>query len=127
VVPTLSRPRERAEPAPKSPTLPPAIGRSAFEGQKQDRLSIAERVATYGLKVFCTDCGAMHRHRTAGGDRLRNIPSACCGARMRKAKWSGWDQWRRTPRPLRREEPAPPPDPYVVRKAGKYFMRGLDS
>ncbi len=102
-------------------------GRSAmFEGQNQSRKAIAERVATYGLRVFCTDCGLMHRHRTNGGDRLRNIPSGCCGARMRLAKWAGWDAWRRGPRDLRRQEPDPM-EGYVVRRQGKYYMRGLDS
>lgn len=127
VVPTLSRPGERAEPAPKQRRLRSRIPSGAFEGQGQDRRAIAERVATYGLKVFCTDCGLMHRHRTAGGERLRSIPSVCCGARMRPKIWKGWDQWRRGPRDLRREEPAAVPDRHVVRVAGKYYMRGLDS
>lgn len=102
-------------------------GRGVFEGQSQNRSAIADRVATYGLKVFCTDCGLMHRHRTIGGDRLRHKASACCGARMHPARWKGWDQWRRGPRGLRREEPAALPDRHVVRVEGKYYMRGLDS
>ena len=102
-------------------------GRGIFEGQNQNRRAIAERVATYGLKVFCTDCGLQHRHRTVGGERLRNIPSACCGARMHPARWGGWSEWRRGPRALRREEPAALPDRHVVRVAGNYYMRGLDS
>ncbi len=125
-VPALSRPGERAKPAPRQPRRRSRGASGAFEGQRQDRKSIAERVATYGLRVFCTDCGLMHRHRTNGGDRLRNVPSSCCGARMRKAKWQGWDAWRRGPRELRRQEPAPM-DGYVVRRQGKYYMRGLDS
>jgi hypothetical protein len=98
-----------------------------FEGQSNDRRAIAERVATYGLRVFCTDCGLMHRHRSAGGDRLRSKASPCCGARMRPKVWNGWAQWRRASRVQRREEPAPLPDPYVARVGGKYFMRGFDS
>lgn len=126
-MPALSRPGERAKPAPKHPRPRSTKPSGAFEGQHQDRRAIAERVATYGLKVFCTDCGLMHRHRTVGGDRLRNVPSACCGARMRPCRWKGWDAWRRGPRAARREEPAPLADRYVVRKGGKYYMRGLDS
>jgi len=127
VVPTLSRPGERAEPAAKQHRLR-SDGRSdPFEGQRQDRRAIADRVATYGLKVFCTDCGLMSRHRTVGGERLRHIPSICCGARMHPARWGGWGEWRRGPRALRREEPAAPADPHVVRKSGHYYMRGLDS
>lgn len=127
MVPTLSRPGERAEPATKQHRLRSSQRSDLFEGQKQDRRAIADRVATYGLKVFCTECGLMHRHRTGGGERLRNIPSACCGARMRPSRWSGWAEWRRGPRTLRREEPQPLGDPHVVRKAGHYYMRGLDS
>ena len=127
VVPTLSRPGERAEPAPKRTWLKQDQRTGPFEGQSQDRRAIAERVATYGLKVFCTDCGLMHRHRTVGGERLRTIPSACCGARMRPSRWQGWAEWRRAPRELRREEPARPSDPRVVRVAGEYYMRGFDS
>ena len=128
VVPTLSRPGERAEPAPKQSRLRSRVPGGAVEGQGQDRRAIAERVATYGLKVFCTDYGLMHRHRTVGGERLRSIPSACCGARMRPSRWKGWDAWRSGPRELRREEPAHAPgDRYVVRVGGKYYMRGLDS
>ncbi len=127
VVPTFSRTGERAEPAPKHPQLYAKRVWIPSEGQRQDRAAIADRVATYGLRVFCTDCGLMHRHRTIGGDRLRNVPSACCGARMRKAKWEGWPGWRSGPRELRRQEPEPLPDRYVVRRGGKYYMRGLDS
>ncbi len=127
VVPTLSRPGERAEPAPKYRAFRSDDPSGAFEGQRQDRRAIADRVATYGLRVFCTDCGRMHRHRGIGGERLRNIPSVCCGARMRPSRWRGWAEWRRTPRPSRREEPAPLPDPYVRRCGGEYFMRGFDS
>jgi len=127
VVPTFSRTRERAEPATKRPWIHAEQRPDPFEGQSQDRRSIADRVATYGLKVFCTDCGLMHRHRALGGERLRNIPSVCCGARMRPSRWQGWAEWRRGPRELRREEPAALPDRHVVRVAGKYYMRGLDS
>lgn len=126
VVPTLSRPGERAEPAPKQRRLRSRVPFDAFEGQAQDRQAIAERVATYGLKVFCTDCGRMHRHRQ-GGDRLRHIPSACCGARMRPSRWNGWDEWRSSGRGMGREEPEAPPDPNVVRKGGEYYMRRFDS
>jgi len=125
-VPALSRPGERAEPAPRQPRRRSRATSGAFEGQRQDRKAIAERVATYGLRVFCTDCGLMHRHRTNGGDRLRNIPSGCCGARMRLAKWVGWDAWRHAARDSRREEPEPMIG-YVVRQHGKYYMRGFDS
>ena len=127
VVPTLSRPGERAEPAPKQRRSRALEASPAFEGQRQDRRAIMERVATYGLKVFCTDCGLMHRHRTVGGERLRSIPSACCGARMRPSRWKGWSEWRQSSRHLRREEPARPADPRVVRVAGQYYMRGFDS
>jgi len=125
-VPALSRPGERAEPATKQSTLRSHASSDPFEGQRQDRRAIAERVATYGLKVFCTDCGLMSRHRQ-GGERLRHIASVCCGARMHPARWGGWGEWRRGPRALRREEPAAPADPHVVRKGGNYFMSGLDS
>jgi len=131
VVPTFSRTRERAEPAPKGRTFvgdhlyPTSPG--PHEGQRQDRLAIADRVATYGLKVFCTDCGMMHRHRKAGGERLRNVPSPCCAARMRPTRWGGWDEWRRGTRATRREEAAPFSDGYVLRRSGRYYMRGLDS
>ena len=127
VVPTLSRPGERAKPAPKQHRLRSGGASGAFEGQGQDRRAIAERVATYGLKVFCTDCGLMHRHRTVGGDRLRNIPSACCGARMRPSRWQGWDEWRSSGPGLGREEPARPSDPHVARVGGDYYMRRLNS
>lgn len=133
VVPTLSRPGERAEPAPKQRRSRSRGSSAAFEGQGQDRRAIAERVATYGLKVFCTDCGLMHRHRTVGGERLRSIPSVCCGARMRPSRWegsassAGWDKWRALPPGLGREEPAAPTDGRIVRKGGKYYMRKLDS
>lgn len=126
-VPAISRSWERAEPATKQHRIAPLARSGAFEGQSQDRAAIAERVATYGLKVFCTDCGLMHRHRTVPGDRLRSIPSVCCGARMRPSRWQGWEQWRNGPRALRREEPAALPDRRVVRRGGKYYMGGLDS
>ena len=115
MVPTSSRPRERAEPATKEHRLRSPTTFIAFEGQRNDRRAIAERVATYGLKVFCTDCGLMQRHKTAGGERLRSIPSACCGARMRPRVWKGWAEWRSGPRELRRQEPAPVQDDHVVR------------
>ena len=99
-----------------------------FEGQRQDPAAIAERVATYGLKVFCTECGKRHRHFARRGLRLRNTGSTCCGARMRPARWSGWESWRGTPPILRRQEPAHvEPDPHVVRVGKDFFMRGLDS
>lgn len=98
-----------------------------FEGQRQDSKAIAERVATYGLKVFCTDCGQLHRHRTGLGLRLRNTESPCCAARMRPVRWSGWAQWRAATRNTRRENPTPVTDPYVVRHGKKYFMIGFDS
>lgn len=101
----------------------PRAGAEAFEGQSQDRQAIADRVATYGLKVFCTDCGLMHRHRTIGGDRLRNVPSVCCGARMRPGRWKGWGEWRIG----LRQEPESPPDGRIIRKGGQYYMRGFDS
>ena len=126
-VPALSRPGERAKPAPKRMTSTSEARRHCFEGQHQDRRAIAERVATYGLKVFCTRCGLMHRHRTIGGDRLRNLPSPCCGARMRPARWKGWDEWRHRSRDTRAEEPVPLADAHVVRVGRHYYMRGLDS
>lgn len=98
-----------------------------WEGQSQSRASIADRVATYGLKVFCTDCGLQHRHFTGRGQRLRNVASPCCAARMHPARWSGWEAWRNKPRGLRREEAAAVADPRIVRVGGKSFMRGLDS
>jgi len=99
----------------------------AWEGQRQDRATIADRVATYGLKVFCTDCGLQSRHFTGRGQRLRNVASACCAARMRPARWSGWPAWRVAARGIRREDPQTVADPRVERVAGQSFMRGLDS
>jgi len=127
VVPTFSRTGERAEPAPKRDNMRAHTTFIAFEGQRQDRRAIAERVATYGLRVFCTECGLMHRHRTAGGERLRSIPSACCGARMRPSRWNGWDEWRALPPGLGREEASVPSDGRIVRKGGKYYMARFDS
>jgi len=98
-----------------------------FEGQRQDRATIADRVATYGLKVFCTACGKLHRHFAGRGERLRNIGSACCAARMRPSRWSGWPEWRLRSFEDRREEPAEAADPHVVRVGRDSFMRGLDS
>jgi len=98
-----------------------------FEGQRQGRQAIADRVATYGLKVFCTDCGKLHRHRTGRGERLRTIGSPCCGARMHPARWAGWADWRNSPRLTRREEISQPADPRVERVGREFFMRGLDS
>ncbi len=98
-----------------------------FEGQRQDRKAIADRVATYGLKVFCTDCGKQHRHFTGRGERLRNIGSACCGARMHPSRWAGWATWRLAPRDARREEPAAVRDLRVERVGREFYMRGLDS
>jgi len=98
-----------------------------FEGQRQDRESIADRVATYGLKVFCTDCGKLHRHFAARSERLRNVGSPCCGARMHPARWKGWDAWRMKPLHSRREETAGKRDDRILRLGGDYFMRGCDS
>lgn len=126
MVPTLSRPGERAEPATKDHRFRFDKTSQVFAGQRQDRAAIADRVATYGLRVFCTDCGLMSRHRQ-GGERLRHVASVCCGARMHPARWGGWGEWRRGSRALRREEPTAPADPHVERKGGSYFMRGLDS
>ena len=98
-----------------------------FEGQRQDRKTIADRVATYGLKVFCTDCGLLHRHHTGRGERLRNVSSPCCGARMHPSRWAGWDRWRMVSRDLRREEPATLADPRTMRVGKTVYMRGCDS
>jgi len=98
-----------------------------FEGQRQDRAAIADRVATYGLKVFCTDCGKLQRHFAARGERLRNIGSDCCGARMHPARWNGWAAWRMAPRDLRREETTTLRDERIQRVGGDFFMSGLDS
>ncbi len=96
-----------------------------FEGQRQDRKAIADRVATYGLKVFCTDCGKLQRHRTGYGQRLRYQASPCCLARMHPARWKGWELWRVEPRHSRREEPLPVMDGDVVKVGGQLYMRGL--
>lgn len=77
-----------------------------FEGQANDRQAIIDRIATYGLRVFCTDCGRLHRHYAGRADRLRNLASPCCGARMRQVRWKGWQHWRTADREARREEPA---------------------
>ena len=98
-----------------------------FEGQRQDRKSIADRVATYGLRVFCTDCGKQSRHFTGRGARLREIGSACCGARMHPARWAGWATWRLLPRATRREETAGRRDERIERVGSDHFMRGCDS
>ncbi len=98
-----------------------------FEGQRQDRKSIADRVATYGLRVFCTDCGKQHRHFTGRGARLRDLGSDCCGARMHPARWTGWAAWRLLPRSTRREETAGRRDERIERVGREFFMRGCDS
>lgn len=98
-----------------------------FEGQSNDPRAIAERVATYGLKVYCTDCGKQHRHFSGRGPRLGYVPSPCCGSRMRPARWRGWAAWRLSKRSERREEPATVPDRRIERVGGEFYMRGLDS
>lgn len=98
-----------------------------FEGQSQSRESIADRVATYGLKVYCTDCGLQHRYFTGRGQRLREIGSACCAARLHPARWNGWAAWRLSPRDSRREEPTTPRDERIQRVGRDYFMSGCDS
>ncbi len=123
----FSRPGERAKPAPKQPRPILEHRKLLFEGQRQDRQTIADRVATYGLKVFCTDCGLQSRHHTGRGVRLRNVPSPCCRARMHPARWSGWEAWRVAPRDVRREDVAGVRDPRIERVGREYFMRGLDS
>jgi len=99
----------------------------AFEGQRQDRSAIADRVATYGLKVFCTDCGLQHRHHTGRAFRLRQVCSPCCGARMHPARWEGWAAWRLLPPAARREETVTPADERIERVGRNYYMRGCDS
>jgi len=118
---------ERAEPAPKQRRISLVKALGSYEGQLQDRRSIADRVATYGLKVFCTDCGLQHRHRTGVEERLRNIASPCCGARMHPGRWDGWAAWRKIRRDLRREVPVGKPDGRMFRVDGATYMRGLDS
>lgn len=98
-----------------------------FEGQRQDPAAIADRVATYGLKVFCTECGKRHRHFTRRGIRLRSAASPCCGARMHPSAWPGWEMWSNKPPILRREEVADNADARLLRIGKDYYMRGIDS
>ena len=103
------------------------MAKTSWTGQRQDRKSIADRVATYGLKVYCTDCGKQHRHFAQRGERLRMIGSPCCAARMHPARWGGWADWRLAAREVRRQEPAGVSDERVQRVGREYFMRGCDS
>ncbi len=97
----------------------------AFEGQRNDRKAIADRVATYGLKVVCTDCGLLQRHRPGYGGRLRHQASRCCKARMHPVRWKGWEVWRVEPRHSRREEPVPTHGEGVVGIGGQFYMVSL--
>ena len=53
------------------------------------RLSERERVAKFGLKVLCLNCGRRYRHRPEGPPRLRlrDAQSPCCNAPMRTVRW----------------------------------------
>lgn len=63
----------------------------ARDAETRQRRAIAARVARFGRKVRCAECGERVRVRTSGAARLRSLACGHCGGRLRPLNWRGFD------------------------------------
>lgn len=64
--------------------------RSIESAEQAKRRAVASRVARFGRRVRCAQCGEEARVHTHAGERLRSLGCERCGGRLRPLTWRGW-------------------------------------